>query len=152
MYPLFFLSVTNLALFIHSFVEMNRLQKALGGKGKSSIYIESLQELSKEEAEDDIEKKLFLVEKKILWLSNLASLSTMLGLLGTVLGIYSAFQNMHAEKKASIEIFAGGISEALLTTIAGLCIAIPSMLAYHFLRNRLDSLELGFYHILKKFK
>ena len=111
MYPLFFLSVTNLALFIHSFVEMNRLQKALGGKGKSSIYIESLQELSKEEAEDDIEKKLFLVEKKILWLSNLASLSTMLGLLGTVLGIYSAFQNMHAEKKLPSKFLPGELAK-----------------------------------------
>ncbi len=83
----------------------------------------------------------FFREREILWLGNLAGISTLLGLLGTVLGIHSAFESMKLFKQASPEIFAGGISQALLTTIYGLMIAIPSILFMHVFRNFLDSLD-----------
>ena len=83
----------------------------------------------------------FFREREILWLGNLAGISTLLGLLGTVLGIHSAFESMKQFKQASPEIFAGGISQALLTTIYGLMIAIPSILFMHVFRNFLDSLD-----------
>jgi hypothetical protein len=83
----------------------------------------------------------FFREREILWLGNLAGISTLLGLLGTVLGIHSAFESMKQFKQASPEIFAGGISQALLTTIYGLMIAIPSIISMHIFRNFLDSLD-----------
>lgn len=82
--------------------------------------------------------------RQIGWLSHLASLATLTGLLGTVLGIQSAFQSMQEMGKASIEIFASGISQALLTTIFGLSIAIPSTLFYHFFYDRLEKIEESF--------
>jgi hypothetical protein len=90
---------------------------------------------------EDWETIYFFREREVLWLGNLAGISTLLGLLGTVLGIHSAFENMKHFKQASPEIFAGGISQALLTTIYGLMIAIPSILAMHIFRNFLDSLD-----------
>lgn len=75
------------------------------------------------------------------WLSHTATLSTLTGLLGTVLGIQSSFENMQIAGKASIEIFAAGISQALITTIFGLTIAIPSTLFYHFFYDRLEESE-----------
>lgn len=93
-------------------------------------------------SEDEFEKIFFLRETETQWLGNLAATSTLLGLLGTVLGIHSAFENMKIYKQASPEIFAAGISEALLTTIFGLSIAIPSTLGMYLFRNLLDSLAL----------
>lgn len=90
---------------------------------------------------DEWDTILFFREREILWLGNLAGISTLLGLLGTVLGIHSAFESMKQFKQASPEIFAGGISQALLTTIYGLMIAIPSILTMHLFRNFLDSLD-----------
>ncbi len=83
----------------------------------------------------------FYRDKEISWLGYLAAISTLLGLLGTVLGIHSAFESMKLYKQASPEIFASGISQALLTTIFGLMIAIPSTLAMHVFRTLLDSLD-----------
>lgn len=93
-------------------------------------------------AEDEFENIFFLRESETQWLGNLAAISTLLGLLGTVLGIHSAFENMKIYKQASAEIFAAGISEALLTTIFGLSIAIPSTLGMYLFRNLLDALSL----------
>ena len=93
-------------------------------------------------SENELEKIIFSREIETQWLGNLAGISTLLGLLGTVLGIQVAFENMKVFKQASPEIFASGISEALLTTIFGLSIAIPSTLAMHVFRNLLDSLVL----------
>jgi len=87
------------------------------------------------------EEIYFFREREILWLGNLAAISTLLGLLGTVMGIHSAFESMKLYKQASPEIFASGISQALLTTIYGLMIAIPSTLAMHIYRTFLDSFD-----------
>jgi biopolymer transport protein ExbB len=65
----------------------------------------------------------------------------MLGLLGTVSGMINTF-NVIAEKegRANPAELAGGIGEALLTTLFGLLVAIPAMLAFSFFRNKIDSI------------
>ena len=62
-----------------------------------------------------------------------ANISPLIGLLGTVWGIMSSFINIHKMGSASIATVAPGIAEALITTIAGLCVAIPAMIGHNFL-------------------
>jgi biopolymer transport protein ExbB len=74
-------------------------------------------------------------------LNAIATISPLLGLLGTVLGIIRAFNDIatsHAMGRP--ELLAAGISEALVTTAAGLSIAIPAMAAYLFFASRVDRL------------
>jgi biopolymer transport protein ExbB len=68
-------------------------------------------------------------------------ISPMLGLTGTVTGLARAFQTVAALKQVSDpSLLASGIWEALITTVAGLFIGIPTLIAYHLLDNRLRSL------------
>ena len=75
-----------------------------------------------------------------------ASVAPMLGLLGTVIGMVGAFDAiMLAEGPARPDELAGSISQALITTVLGLIVAIPCTAAYTYLRNRIDHLttEIG---------
>lgn len=74
-------------------------------------------------------------------LNGITTISPLLGLLGTVLGMISAFNAIaSAEAMGRPELLAGGISEALLTTAAGLTVAIPALIAYLFFVGRVDRL------------
>ncbi|MEM7183137.1 MAG: MotA/TolQ/ExbB proton channel family protein [Spirochaetota bacterium] len=86
------------------------------------------------------ENEQISLEQRVFWLSHIASLATLLGLLGTVLGIRESFEVMRLRGQASPEIFAGGISKALSTTIFGLSIAFPSLLFHHLFRNKWEVL------------
>jgi biopolymer transport protein ExbB len=71
-------------------------------------------------------------------LGAVANLAPMLGLLGTVIGMIKAFDVISQQGTGSPALVASGISEALITTAAGLVIGIPSLAFYHFLRGRVD--------------
>jgi biopolymer transport protein TolQ len=75
--------------------------------------------------------ELSLVEKGMSWLATTAAVTPFIGLLGTVVGIISAFQGLGFEKTASIQAVAPGIAEALIATAAGLFAAIPAVIAYN---------------------
>jgi biopolymer transport protein ExbB len=64
----------------------------------------------------------------------------LLGLLGTVTGIIKAFNVIYSGGLGDPRALSGGISEALLTTAFGLMVAIPSFVAYRYLRGRVDSI------------
>ncbi len=64
----------------------------------------------------------------------------MLGLLGTVVGMIRTFNAIQTEGIGDPAALGGGIAEALITTAAGLTVAIPSLLAYKYLRGRVESL------------
>ena len=70
------------------------------------------------------------------YLSIIAALSPMVGLLGTVSGMVKAFNTIAAQGMGKPELLADNISEALITTAAGMSIAIPAMFFYFFFRNR----------------
>lgn len=71
-------------------------------------------------------------------LGTIAGVSPLLGLLGTVMGIIKAFNAISLGGMGDPKLLSGGISEALITTAAGLCVAIPSLIAYRYLRGRVD--------------
>jgi biopolymer transport protein ExbB len=64
--------------------------------------------------------------------------SPLLGLLGTVGGIIKAFNAINAGGMGDPRMLSGGIAQALVTTAAGLCVAIPALIAYRYLRGRID--------------
>ena len=73
-------------------------------------------------------------------LGTIAGVSPLLGLLGTVTGIIKAFNAIYSGGLGDPRSLSGGISEALLTTAAGLCVAIPAYVAYRYLRGRVDTI------------
>jgi biopolymer transport protein ExbB len=78
------------------------------------------------------------LHQKIGWLSLIANVAPMMGLLGTVMGMVKSFNVIAASGgQANPAELAGGISEALLTTMFGLIVAIPTTAAFAFLRNKL---------------
>ncbi len=68
----------------------------------------------------------------------ISNLAPMLGLLGTVLGMIHAFSVIARAGTGRPELIASGISEALLTTAAGLIVAIPTLAGYHYLKGKID--------------
>jgi len=71
------------------------------------------------------------LEQRLTWLATIASVSPFVGLFGTVMGIVDAFHGLGAEGSATLRAVAPGISEALITTAAGLFVAIPAVAAYN---------------------
>ncbi|MET0281369.1 MAG: MotA/TolQ/ExbB proton channel family protein [Steroidobacteraceae bacterium] len=73
-------------------------------------------------------------------LGTIAGVAPLLGLLGTVTGIIKAFSAISTGGLGDPRLLSGGISEALVCTAAGLCVAIPSYVAYRYLRGRVDTI------------
>jgi biopolymer transport protein ExbB len=73
-------------------------------------------------------------------LGTIAGVAPLLGLLGTVTGIIKAFNAIYSGGLGDPRALSGGISEALLTTAAGLCVAIPAYVAHRYLRGRVDTI------------
>lgn len=73
-------------------------------------------------------------------LGTIASLSPLMGLLGTVFGMIRTFNAITTSGIGNPAALAGGIAEALITTAAGLTVAIPALLAYKYLRGRVQTL------------
>lgn len=72
--------------------------------------------------------------------NTIASVSTLLGLLGTILGMIASFDEIAKGGKGDPSIVAGGISVALITTAAGLIVAIPAVLSYSFLKRKMEKI------------
>ena len=86
------------------------------------------------------------LERNLPVLATLAHIAPLLGLLGTVTGMVNAFQVIENKASALNPVnpgdLAGGIWEALLTTVFGLCVAIPTFVAYNYLVSRVDGFVL----------
>ena len=80
------------------------------------------------------------LERFLNTLGTVASIAPLLGLLGTVTGIIRAFNVINEGAMGDPRMLSGGISEALITTAAGLLVAIPALVAYRYLRGRVDGL------------
>jgi biopolymer transport protein ExbB len=94
----------------------------------------------KESIEDAGRHVIHELNRFIGTLGTIASVSPLLGLLGTVTGMIKTFNTLSTAGAGNPMALAGGIAEALITTAAGLTIAIPALLAYKYLRARVTSL------------
>ncbi len=81
-----------------------------------------------------------LLASNLRMLGAVGVITPMLGLLGTVTGMIKAFENIAQSGTGNPNLVASGIAEALTTTAAGLIVAIPTLVAYHFFRGRIDRL------------
>ena len=82
----------------------------------------------KERVEEEGKQQIGQLEQRTLLLGIVASVAPMLGLLGTVLGMIITFDEIEAVGMGEISALAGGISQALITTFAGLSVGIPALL------------------------
>jgi biopolymer transport protein ExbB len=83
------------------------------------------------------------LERFLNTLGTIAGVSPLLGLLGTVTGIIKAFNAIQAGGMGDPRMLSGGIAEALITTAAGLCVAIPALIAYRYLRGKVDRIVIA---------
>jgi biopolymer transport protein ExbB len=103
-------------------------------------YRNAPRDVLKEVVEDAGRHVVHDLERYLNPLGTIAAISPLLGLLGTVSGMIRSFTAITTEGVGNPTVLAGGISEALITTAAGLTVAIPALIAYRYLRGRVDGL------------
>ena len=160
--PLIILSLVSVSVIIERIVyfffvredsELTRKAGALYTQGKNDAALDALMNSTSPESAllryainnrfilDDLlharlqiiaRNRLALLEKRVAFLAVAANIATLLGLLGTVLGMILVFGAMEQARASDPYILAGGIGQALLTTAAGLMVAIPSLFFHHF--------------------
>ncbi len=120
----------------HDVAASRLIGAALEHRGEPRAAIkERIEELGRREAAE--------LERGVPVLGTIASVAPLLGLLGTVLGMILTFRAIQTQGGAAdIGHLAGGISQALVTTFAGLCVGIPAVMANRFLLARVDHLLL----------
>jgi len=97
-------------------------------------------EVMKESIEEVGRQIAHSLERFLTTLGTIASISPLLGLLGTVIGMIKVFAVITTHGVGDASILAGGISEALLTTAAGLSVAIPTLMFHRYFRGKVDDL------------
>ena len=97
-----------------------------------AVMIEAIEDAGRHVAHD--------LERYLNTLGSIAAVTPLLGLLGTVTGMIRTFKAITVAGVGNPAAMAGGIAEALITTAAGLLVAIPALVAYRYLRGRVDAL------------
>lgn len=109
-------------------------------KGKDGESAEQLRAARVEHVENALQRavanKTLSYESSMVFLATIVSGAPFFGLLGTVWGVMDAFGSMGLQANATLQNLAPGVSGALLTTVAGLCVAIPSVFGYNYLLSR----------------
>lgn len=109
--------------------------KKMGRSNQDAISVTMLK--------DEISIRIHRLEFGMNTIKIIAQIAPLLGLLGTVIGILSAFEVIAAKGLSNPSLFAGGISMALITTVGGLIVAIPHFIGYNYLAGILDDLEVS---------
>ncbi len=97
-------------------------------------------EVMKDSIQEAASQVVHDLERYLAILGTIAAVAPLLGLLGTVLGMIKVFAAIMLEGTGNAGVLAGGISQALLTTAAGLGVAIPAMISHRFFQRRVDDL------------
>ena len=95
----------------------------------------------REVAQTEGSREASILNQRVAWLADIATIAPMLGLLGTVFGMIRSFSVMANDVAASRPmLLAEGVAEALVATAAGLVVGIPAMAAYAYFRNRVQGM------------
>ncbi len=134
MYILLGLSIIGLTTVVWKWITLIHVKKNL------LLYVEKFINFSKNSKKSELELFIFSIERGLNSIKTIATVSPLLGLLGTVLGIFDSFEKLSLQGNDP-SFFAGGISTALLTTIGGLIVAIPHLIGYNYLIRKVDFIE-----------
>jgi biopolymer transport protein TolQ len=106
-----------------------------------SFFLESQFTMAKERLESVFMGVVAPFDRGILILAMISSIAPFLGLLGTVWGIMNSFYEIGDQGSASLPVVAPGIAAALITTIAGLAVAIPALFFYNYCNNKAEEVQ-----------
>jgi biopolymer transport protein TolQ len=106
-------------------------------KDVSKVKPEEIAEVAKGAMERKAAQLAGNMEKNLIFLATTASVSPFLGLFGTVWGVMNSFLSMGQMGSASLAVVGSGVAEALITTVFGLGAAIPALVAYNYLVNKI---------------
>ncbi len=126
-------NATDLKVWLEQSLEKNDSGTVFSGRteiNRQQIPLRSIFEVS-------IADEMEMLERRMVFLGTTVSVSPFLGLLGTVWGIMTSFLSMGVRGSADISAVGPGIAEALITTVAGLAVAIPALVAHNYFANRL---------------
>lgn len=99
-------------------------------------------DIMKESIQEEASHVVHDLERFLNPLGTIAAITPLLGLLGTVIGMIKVFMEIMIQGTGNASILAGGISEALITTAAGLAVAIPALVMHRYFQRRIDDLVL----------
>lgn len=119
-----------------------RLRGPGGERRKQTVSIKNMEHI-KRAIENVVAQESLKLEAGLIWLSVAASGAPFIGLLGTVWGVMSAFAGIAQAGSATLAAMAPGVAAALITTVAGLLVAIPSMFGYNWLVHNLRAFTVG---------
>ncbi|MGB0468495.1 MAG: MotA/TolQ/ExbB proton channel family protein [Pontibacterium sp.] len=100
-------------------------------------------EVMKESIEETASEVVHELGRFLSALGTISAITPLLGLLGTVIGMIKVFDEIMIQGTGNANVLAGGISEALITTAAGLSVAIPALIFHRFFLRRIDSLVIS---------
>ncbi|WP_368028702.1 MotA/TolQ/ExbB proton channel family protein [Arcobacter sp. s6] len=133
-YILIALNIVGFTIILWKFFTLPR-KNAMINKIKNRVTINST-------ISSQIEYEVKKLESGLTIIKNIATVAPLLGLLGTVIGVYKSFEAITQNGLGDPTIFSNGIGIALITTIAGLIVAIPHQIAYNHFISMIDSIEL----------
>lgn len=119
-----------------------KISSPLGYIMAAGLSNSSTREGMKESIEEAAVHVVHDLERYLNPLGTIAVISPLLGLLGTVLGMIQIFSDIMLKGTGDAQILAGGISEALVTTVAGLVVAIPALIMHRYFQRRVDGIVL----------
>lgn len=150
MYPILLCSLAGLAVLINKFLQYKRLLKEMDTPLKEislaqpTLLVPIVKALENGANEKELSvigtRQLRELEKGLSWLGLIATIAPLLGLTGTVTGMIKAFMVIANTTSANPSMLAGGIWEALITTAAGLLVAIPIHVGHHYLEKQADDI------------
>jgi len=144
-YILILLNIIGFSIMLWKFIV---LMSAKSNKAKFiSTTIEFINKHNQDLTQRNLQNALDIQIKKLEFGLNtikiIASIAPLIGLLGTVVGVLGAFDAITKAGLGDPTIFSGGISVALITTIAGLIVAIPHYIGYNYFIGLLDNIEIS---------
>lgn len=150
MYPILLCSVTGLSLLVNKLIQYRRILTELGQersglqKSPPPILRPLMEAIRHGYSEQEISvigtRRVKQIEKGLSWLSLIAIIAPLLGFTGTVTGMIKAFMVIANSSTVNPSMLAGGIWEALITTAAGLLVAIPIHVGHHYLEKQADEI------------